>query len=276
MRELGQIFGFGARVDRLLELEIPVAGRAQLRAIVDSGFRIGPRSKQLDVLEKGALGEEVLERQIFYKPIEIDLGTVGGMLDDCLDFRAEQQGVPAKGIVQRFDAIPVAREVKPLIVLVVDGESEHAIEPLQCGRHSPYRNRLEQHFRVGARLEAYAQSLQVRAQLQKVVDLAVVRQGVAAIFGGHRLKAGIGQVDDGQPTVTEGSRAIDPETFAIGTAVGDGAGHVAHMLGGGRLTVEMEDARDAAHVVDPSRAAAAAAGKMTERLIEIHANGMHN
>ena len=116
--------------------------------------------------------------------------------------------------------------------------------PLDAGR--------EHHLGVGAAAEAVSALGQFRAQLPKVVDLAVVGDDVAAAGRMHRLRAGRREVDDRQPAVAEPDAGlrIAPASAAVRSAVSKGVRH--GQCGGGGISsnppaVERHQSRDAAH-----------------------------
>jgi len=94
--------------------------------------------------------------------------------------------------------------------------------------------------------------MQLFAQTLEVINLAIEDDHVTAARRGHRLRTGLGQVDDAQTAKSEcGSRAgIDPRPFVIRTAVYEPR---CHSLGGRAevlrafLTVEGDKTSDSAH-----------------------------
>ena len=73
-------------------------------------------------------------------------------------------------------------------------------------------------------VEAVAEGLELRPELAVVVDLAVEDDRQVARTAGHRLVAGR-EVDDRQPTESQGDRVGDEVAVVVGTAVPDLVGH---------------------------------------------------
>src|SRR4029453_17572693 len=80
-----------------------------------------------------------------------------------------------------------------------------------------------------------------------VVDAAVEDQGEPELLVGHRLPAGLGEIDDLQPPVPEPARAVGPEAFAVRTAGLQTRQHAPDGLTVRRATVEPQFAADSTH-----------------------------
>ena len=109
---------------------------------------------------------------------------------------------------------------------VPDGEGPHAIEaeltilpPLCIGG--------EDDLAVRAGDETVAEAAQLLAQLDVVVNFAVVGQPVTSLGIGHRLPGSFGEIDDSQPTMAEPKprpgKMFDAEAIrsAMGKTVGE-------------------------------------------------------
>ena len=90
--------------------------------------------------------------------------------------------------------------------LIPYDEGEHADEPVER-RLAPLRVGSQQHLGIGVGAETVPGRLKLVAQLEVVVDLAVVDDPVAAVGVGHRLLRRVGEVDDAEPTMAERNRA---------------------------------------------------------------------
>ena len=82
-------------------------------------------------------------------------------------------------------------------------------------------------------VEGVAERLELGAQLAEVVDLAVVGELHETVVGAHRLVT-TGGVDDGEAAVAEAGERVLEEALAVGTPVGDPAGHGGQEGGVGR------------------------------------------
>ena len=71
-----------------------------------------------------------------------------------------------------------------------------------------------------------ARGFKLGAKLDVVVDFAVEDQPERAVFVGHGLEAGVGQVDNAQVAVGKADRPlVEVEALAVGAAMGDSSGH---------------------------------------------------
>src|SRR5262249_390443 len=97
--------------------------------------------------------------------------------------------------------------------------------------------------------EAMAEPLELGAEVEEVVDLAVEDERHGAVVGGEGLVAGARQIEDRQPPVGEADAppVVEPRAAVVGTAVGDGGAGALEPGGIDRPAVEAEDAGDAAH-----------------------------
>ena len=85
---------------------------------------------------------------------------------------------------------------------VPERERPHAVEALDAVV-APLLVGGEHDLGVGLRPEAVAVRLELSAQLDVVVDLAVVEELQRAVLARERLAASVGQVDDREPRVAE-------------------------------------------------------------------------
>ena len=178
----------------------------------------------LDPVEEG-LGAVLVrpEAQVAVDGALVDLLLVQPAGEDRLDLAREEEhlalavGVRHPGEVDRLDAEVVAGQGEPLLVAVPDRQPEHAVEAVERVV-PPLRERLEHDLGVGVGREGAAERLQLGAQVEVVVDLAVVGDHVAPVGGVHRLLA-VGDVDDGQPPVREPAGAVGHDAVAVGPAV---------------------------------------------------------
>jgi hypothetical protein len=122
-------------------------------------------------------------------------------------------------VVQRLDPEPVAHQVQRVLLLVPEGEGEHAGEARQGGVQAPCVDGCQQH--LGVRVPAPAPLAERRAQLRRVVDLAVVDDAVPPAGRHHRLRAVCGQVHDRQPPMSEAQPdgVVEPRPARVGAAV---------------------------------------------------------
>ena len=128
-------------------------------------------------------------------------------------------------VVQRLDAVAVARQEQLPLPAIPEREGEHAVEALERTGCPTGRERVEHHLGVRLRPETVARRFQLGPQLAEVVDLAVVAEHIALVADDHRLMPGRREIDDRQPAVTQADAALDPVPLAVGPAMRDGIGH---------------------------------------------------
>ena len=157
---------------------------------------------------------------------------------------------PVRGLrqVQRLDAEPVAGQDQPAAVLLQDGEREHPEEVVDAV-HPPPVVGLGDDLGVGAGEEAVAVALQFLAQLLVVVDAAVEHRDQPQRRVHHRLGAGRGEVDDGQPPVRERDRAVVPQPVPVRAARLHHRRDARHRVDVGRAAVEPDLTAHSAHEV---------------------------
>ena len=161
---------------------------------------------------------DVFVKQVAGQAVPVELAADLGMAKHRLGLGAESQAAAGQlGVEERLLPHPVARQHKPLARLVPDGQGEHPVEP--ADEIDPvFLVKMHQAFRVGNGLVAMPFGLELRPDLQLVVQLAVVRDPDRAVLVGHRLGAA-GDVDDRQPAMPQGHRTGAVESIAVGPAM---------------------------------------------------------
>src|SRR6185295_12166183 len=125
-------------------------------------------------------------------------------------------------------------------------DREHSVEPVD-DILAPFLVAVDDDFGVRPRHERVAASLELVAQLPKVVNLAIESHADRLPIVQHRLVAELGPIDDRQATMPEPDAAVGPQAGVIGAAM---AHHVAHRDELGlryRSPIEVDDAADSAH-----------------------------
>ena len=144
-----------------------------------------------------------VERHVVVQRDVVDPGVHATAGQQRRQRRREPDPVTVLGQIQRLDAEPVPAEQHPAAVALDDGEREHAFE-VADEVVAPAVVGLEQNLAVAVREEPVAVALELASQFLVVVDAAVPGDGQAQIGVDHRLRAGFGQVDDFEATMTEG------------------------------------------------------------------------
>ena len=100
--------------------------------------------------------------------------------------------------------------------------------------------------------KGFAGSVELRAQLGEIVDLAVERDDKAAVGRCHRLVTGLGKVDDRQPRKAEARAPFAPAALVVGPAVMQSLDRI---LDRSRNAFSQDGAYDAAHGASPAKIA---------------------
>ena len=150
--------------------------------------------------------------------------------------------------VKRLNAEAVARQEQSPFDPVPNGEGPHAIEAQQTIL-APLGVGGDHDLGVGLAAEAMAQPLQLPAQLQEIVYLAVVGDPVALTVVPairHGVSAIVAEIENGEASVPKAEIAVDQQSPSVRAAMGQGIGEAAEFIrtdGGSGI----EDAGDAAH-----------------------------
>jgi hypothetical protein len=235
-RDLPQVPEAGQRLGAIRVHAQDMAGRQFLHALIDRA-----RRRHIAVAQ--------IARQCGAIQLRLPV-RVGGQR---LQLRAEQQRRTLRGIllgpVDRLDAEPVAHQPDFALLAVPQRKGEHADEARDSFFHAPGDAGLQQHF--GIRCATEVNSRKIARHIGGVEDLAVVADDETFIGAQHRLRAGFGQVDNGEAAMTQrqAGAGIDPVGIAIGSAIGDGIGHrldlPCQQVGGG--SAPGQEAGNAAH-----------------------------
>jgi hypothetical protein len=140
-----------------------------------------------------------------------------------LHFRTEGDAAVEAGVVQRLDPELVAGDDQAVPLAVVDHDREHAVQRLREVR-AALLVQVDEHFRVRVRLETVAATLELRAQLAVVVDLAVEEHTGRAFLVEDGLVAG-GEVDDGEAPHAQREATLHQVARVVGTPVRHGVAH---------------------------------------------------
>ena len=140
------------------------------------------------------------------------------MRQNRLELGAEKQRVAVLIIEQRLDPDAVACEKEPFRRMLPHGKGEDAVELFHTCR-APADVGFEQHLRIRMPVEREACPPQLPAQLLRIVELAVVDDGIqpALMPAGHGLNPA-GRVDDGKPCMDERRMLRQKHALLVGTA----------------------------------------------------------
>jgi hypothetical protein len=189
----------------------------------------------------------------FAQAVQRDLGAGQRVGEDRLRFRAEEDAVGGRVVVEGLDAHAVADHDELVAAAVPDREGVHAVEAFG-DRVAPFEIAAQDDLGVGVGGEPVSPVDELAAEFGEVVGLPRVDERDRAVrrVGGHRLTAA-GQVDDREPAVSEGRGTLDPGAAVVRAAAGHRLGHCIQCRGlGAQFTVEGDPAGDAAHALPPA------------------------
>ena len=131
------------------------------------------------------------------------------------DLRRKSQRAPVIGIIERLDAIMIARQQETAFLRIPQRECKHATKAMHHG--GAFGGiKMDQHLGVRSRAKAISLRLELAAQRAMIIDLAIADDDNLPIRAPHRLSAKLGKLDDRQPPVTKPDPAIGrvplPET----------------------------------------------------------------
>ena len=160
-------------------------GRLPVRPFLHASGRVDAQpaagTHALQAVEEG--GGRLVESLVAVDEIALEVLLVDGQApahqgEQELDLGAEVELVAVAVDINRLFAKPVARQRQPVGLGIEPGEPPHALaagKPLRPG----LRQHLRQHLRVRGRSQLRARALHRRAQLEIVIELAVVGQHAA-------------------------------------------------------------------------------------------------
>ena len=131
--------------------------------------------------------------------------------------------------------------------LVPDGKREHSIDALEQLFPAPSPVAVQQRFGIGLREERKIR-LQLLAQLEVVIDLAVEDQDRVAVLADHGLMAGGRKIDDGEPAESERGVVVGINAPIVRAAVAHQIRGAHHALGHLRR-VRSDGSKNSAHII---------------------------
>jgi hypothetical protein len=168
---------------------------------------------------------EETETKVLVHLLLVDLASEGLVLQDRLDLRREDDPAVVPSVKEGLDPEVVAREHHPRHrrTLVENREPPHAVEAAEA-IGPPLREGVEHHLGVARGVKGVSRRFQLRAQLAKVVDLAVVDDLQLAVVHRHRLAA-VREVDDAEPAESERRDGILEMPVIVRTSMPERLGH---------------------------------------------------
>ena len=153
--------------------------------------------------------------------VAIDVCPGVGVRPKCLQFAAEQEGLPDPPVVEGLFSEAITDEMEQACLAVPEGKGELAGHALHRGHDAPGDEGRKHHLGVGVTAKGLAQRLEVPAQLGEVVDLAVEDDQVAAIVRPHGLVALDREIEDRQASMTQRHTGlgVEPDPCIVGAPV---------------------------------------------------------
>ena len=219
--------------------ELPIAADRDMPVLHQEVVR---RRQLVHTLERGHRRRDVLIGQVRGQRRRIGSRREGRIGEERLRLGREGESVRVGCVEEGLLAETIARDQQPASWLVPDRECEHAAQATDA-LHAVFAIRIENDLAVRMAPEAMAARFELRSKLQEVVDFAVEREPDLTVGRRHRLGAGLAQVDDGQPAMTQAGMIPRPDARSVRSAVGNQIAHALH-----------EGCRHRAlrHVVDPA------------------------
>ena len=188
------------------------------------------RGQLVHALEERLLGGGILQREIRQKRVRIDFLHELRVVEEALDLTAEDHPAVRDGIVvERLDAEDVARAHQAAALFVPDDERVHAAQAVH-EVVAPLLIAVHEHLGVRAAVEGVALRLEFRAQGLEVVDLAVEHDDDVAVLALHRLRARLGQIEDGKAAEAERHVAVKIRAAHVRAAVHDAVHHAREVV----------------------------------------------
>ncbi len=150
-------------------------------------------------------GEGIIGRtkgQEVDQPGRVDAARDKPSAEQRADFGREYKVRSSLRVVERLDAHGIAREKKAVTARVPDRKGEH---PAEFGKTliSPAGISLQQNFSIRVADEACPGSLEFRANIAEVVELAVIDDPVAGFGVVHGLMSERREIENGEATIAQ-------------------------------------------------------------------------
>ena len=158
--------------------QLPVAGQGQSTGV--SLIHGALAGQQLtDIFEHPAPRRAAgTKQQHFGQAVGVHPGRHGRVGQQGLDLAAKQQAVPCLHVKQRLDPAAVPRQKQRARPLRPDGKGKNAVAAFQATR-PPLGEGVQQHLGIRMAGKAVALVLQRGAQFRRVVQLAIIHEGIA-------------------------------------------------------------------------------------------------
>ena len=188
---------------------------------------------QLDgMLEDGLRRRDIEVSEIGRQRHAVDRAVEGGPGEERLELRAERDQARLAVHIKRLLADAVSDERQLPALGIPHGDREHSDEAADGGANSPSFKRGEDDLGVRVPPKAVSVLLQLAAKVSEVVDLSVEDRHETTGRRPHRLMAMWRQVDDGEPTKSEGQPRlrVRPDSAVVRSPVHDRRDHAPRVV----------------------------------------------
>ena len=200
-----------------------------------------------DVLEEGLGRGHVTEREQLGQRLQIHLPRATGIFQQRFDLRGKHQGVANADVIERLDPEMIPREEQLAAFHIPQGKRKHPVEPPDT-RRPPLLVGMNNDLGVGPGPELVTGFLQLVAQLDEIVDLAVEHDLNRSVFIANRLPAAA-DVDDAQPAMAQPDLPIHQLALAVRATMTDGLVHPAQGSPINRMARQVKNSANATHTV---------------------------
>src|ERR1051325_629567 len=161
------------------------------------------------------------------KGFRIQLGAPLGVNLQRFEFRTEQEHSFAPSIIERLLPRAVADQMQAAFLAVPGCKGEHAQKTSHGWLDSTFLKSGKHYFGIGMAAKDPPPALQLRLEIEKIVDFSVENQDIAAMGGSHWLMALSAQILDREPAMrqADAGRRVGPDPLVIRTTMAQCSGH---------------------------------------------------
>src|SRR4030095_7313097 len=121
------------------------------------------------------------EAQEVCQPSRIQLARDTGISEKSLYLRSKRESAAALVVVERFFTYPITRKKESLPQSIPNGNCKHAVKTAET-IDIPFFIGMQDYFAIASCLKNMTSVLQLRAQIEEIVNLAIKNKTAAIIF----------------------------------------------------------------------------------------------
>ena len=169
---------------------------------------------------------------------------------DRPDIRGKDKALSHLAVVQRLFPDPVPEKIKALFLLIIQGNGKHPLTEADPLPHPIGLEGLQQNLRVGASPKG-ADLFFPKKLLRHtfvIIDFSIVYDHITPAMGGHGLGSLLGQIDDGQSSVSQRHLAVlrKKASPCVGSSVIDPPLHTLNVFLS--VSLKITESRYSAHI----------------------------